>query len=183
MDASGGGKTRSRGRDMGIGEAFGALAKAQQLLLNDQERDYILTQLHAAKEPVSDALKTQPFRCINPLVSKKIIQMDVIQVEEKGFYVRFVCNKGYGVAPSLYKSSESLTSFQEQNSNQNSPSSDRYLLTYTLDSLNLPNLKLWITGSLLNKGFEKINASRAWQRSGQGKRSRERLKRRSRAEC
>ncbi|XP_010535717.1 PREDICTED: J domain-containing protein spf31 [Tarenaya hassleriana] len=31
-------------------EAFGALAKAQQLLLNDQERDYILTQVNAAKE-------------------------------------------------------------------------------------------------------------------------------------
>ncbi|KAF2596641.1 hypothetical protein F2Q68_00007640 [Brassica cretica] len=30
-------------------EAFGALAKAQQLLLNDQERDYILTQVQAAK--------------------------------------------------------------------------------------------------------------------------------------
>ncbi|CAA7017916.1 unnamed protein product [Microthlaspi erraticum] len=110
------------------------------------------------QEPVSDALKTQPFRGINPPVSKKIIQMDVIQVEEKGFYVRLVCNKGDGVAPSLYKSLESLTSFQVQNSNLSSPSSDRYLLTYTLDgtcfeqSLNLPNLKLWITGSLLNQG-------------------------------
>lgn len=59
--------------------------------------------------------------------------MDVIQVEEKGFYVRLVCNKGEGVAPSLYKSLESLTSFQVQNSNLSSPSSDRYLLTYTLD--------------------------------------------------
>ncbi|KAF3561393.1 hypothetical protein DY000_02018253, partial [Brassica cretica] len=33
-------------------EAFGALAKAQQLLLNDQERDYILTQVHAAKREI-----------------------------------------------------------------------------------------------------------------------------------
>ncbi|XP_059314941.1 J domain-containing protein spf31-like [Lycium ferocissimum] len=31
-------------------EAFGALAKAQQLLLNPQERDYILNQANAAKE-------------------------------------------------------------------------------------------------------------------------------------
>ncbi|XP_065865717.1 J domain-containing protein spf31 [Euphorbia lathyris] len=31
-------------------EAFGALAKAQQLLLEQQERDYILTQVTAAKE-------------------------------------------------------------------------------------------------------------------------------------
>ncbi|XP_031400296.1 dnaJ homolog subfamily C member 8 isoform X1 [Punica granatum] len=30
-------------------EAFGALAKAQQLLLDQQERDYILTQVNAAK--------------------------------------------------------------------------------------------------------------------------------------
>jgi hypothetical protein len=59
--------------------------------------------------------------------------MDVIQVEEKGFYVRLVCNKGEGVAPSLYKSLESLTSFQVQNSNLSSPSPDTYLLTYTLD--------------------------------------------------
>ena len=29
-----------------------ALAKAQQLLLNDQERDYILTQVHAAKREI-----------------------------------------------------------------------------------------------------------------------------------
>lgn len=54
-------------------------------------------------------------------------------MEEKGFYVRLVCNKGEGVAPSLYKSLESLTSFQVQNSNLSSPSPDRYLLTYTLD--------------------------------------------------
>ncbi|KAG7568324.1 Integrase catalytic core [Arabidopsis thaliana x Arabidopsis arenosa] len=114
------------------------------------------------QEPASDAQKTQPFRGINPPVSKKIVQMDVIQVEEKGFYVRLVCNKGDGVAPSLYKSLESLTSFQVQNSNLSSPSPDRYLLTYTLDgtcfeqSLNLRNLKLWITGSLLNQGFEFI---------------------------
>ncbi|VVB01564.1 unnamed protein product [Arabis nemorensis] len=112
------------------------------------------------EELAPDAHKSQPFRGINPPVSKKIIQMDVIQVEEKGFYVRLVCNKGEGVASSLYKSLESLTSFQVQNSNLSSPSSDKYLLTYTLDgtcfeqSLNLPNLKLWITGSLLNQGFE-----------------------------
>lgn len=59
--------------------------------------------------------------------------MDVIQVEEKEFYVRLVCNKGEGVAASLYKSLESLTSFQVQNSNLSSPSPDTYLLTYTLD--------------------------------------------------
>jgi DnaJ family protein C protein 8 len=40
-------------------EAFGALAKAQQLLLNDQERDYILTQVHAAKEELKMKRKKQ----------------------------------------------------------------------------------------------------------------------------
>ncbi|XP_010521720.1 PREDICTED: transcription factor FER-LIKE IRON DEFICIENCY-INDUCED TRANSCRIPTION FACTOR [Tarenaya hassleriana] len=93
-------------------------------------------------------------------VCKKIIQVDVIQVGEKGFYVRLVSNRGKGVAPSLYKSLESLAGFHVQNSNLSSTSADRYLLTFTLDgtsfeqSLNLPNLKLWITGSLLNQGFE-----------------------------
>ncbi|RID66550.1 hypothetical protein BRARA_D01683 [Brassica rapa] len=111
------------------------------------------------QEPAPDARKTQTFQSIKS-PSKNIIEMDVIQVEEKGFYVRLVCNKGVGVAPSLYKSLESLRSFQVQNSNLSSPSPDRYLLTYALDgtcfeqSLNLPNLKLWITGSLLNQGFE-----------------------------
>lgn len=54
-------------------------------------------------------------------------------MEEKGFYVRLVCNKGVGIASSLYKSLESLTSFQVENSNLSSPSPDRYLLTYVLD--------------------------------------------------
>ncbi|CAN7038187.1 unnamed protein product [Brassica rapa subsp. trilocularis] len=40
-------------------DAFGALAKAQQLLLNDQERDYILTQVHAAKEELKMKRKKQ----------------------------------------------------------------------------------------------------------------------------
>ncbi|KAF8086434.1 hypothetical protein N665_0626s0026 [Sinapis alba] len=115
------------------------------------------------QEPAPDAHKTQKFQSIKHS-SKNIIEMDVIQVEEKGFYVRLVCNKGVGVAPSLYKSLESLTNFQVQNSNLSSPSPNQYLLTYALDgtcfkqSLNLPNLKLWITGSLLNQGFEFVKS-------------------------
>ncbi|KAJ0259024.1 Myc-type [Hirschfeldia incana] len=121
-----------------------------------------LNSTEGYQEPSPDAHKTR--RGFNPPVSKKIIQMDVIQVDEKGFYVRLVCNKGEGVATSLYKSLESLSSFEVQNSNLSSHSPDTYLLTYTLDgtcfeqSLNLPNLKLWITGSLLNQGFEFIKA-------------------------
>lgn len=40
-------------------EAFGALAKAQQLLLDPQERDYILTQVNAAKEELRAKWKKQ----------------------------------------------------------------------------------------------------------------------------
>ncbi|KAG2308442.1 hypothetical protein Bca4012_082463 [Brassica carinata] len=115
------------------------------------------------QEPAPDAHKTRTLQSIKPPF-KNIIEMDVIQVEEKGFYVRLVCNKGVGVASSLYKSLESLTSFEVENSNLSSPSPDRYLLTYVLDgtcfkqSLNLPNLKLWITGSLLNQGFEFVKS-------------------------
>ncbi|GER39577.1 chaperone DnaJ-domain superfamily protein [Striga asiatica] len=40
-------------------EAFGALAKAQQLLLDPQERDYILNQVNAAKEELRSKRKKQ----------------------------------------------------------------------------------------------------------------------------
>ncbi|MCD7457936.1 hypothetical protein HAX54_036590 [Datura stramonium] len=40
-------------------EAFGALAKAQQLLLDQQERDYILSQVIAAKEELRSKWKKQ----------------------------------------------------------------------------------------------------------------------------
>lgn len=32
-----------------------------------------------------------------------LLQMDVFQVEERGFYVKILCNRGGGVAVSLYK--------------------------------------------------------------------------------
>ncbi|KAG6436070.1 hypothetical protein SASPL_100952 [Salvia splendens] len=40
-------------------EAFGALAKAQQLLLDQQERDYILNQVNAAREELRTKRKKQ----------------------------------------------------------------------------------------------------------------------------
>ncbi|KAL8129973.1 hypothetical protein V2J09_019128 [Rumex salicifolius] len=40
-------------------EAFGALAKAQQLLLDPQERDYLLVQINAAKEELLSKWKKQ----------------------------------------------------------------------------------------------------------------------------
>ncbi|XP_022986352.1 transcription factor FER-LIKE IRON DEFICIENCY-INDUCED TRANSCRIPTION FACTOR-like [Cucurbita maxima] len=89
----------------------------------------------------------------------KIIQLDVFQVEERGFYLRLVCKMGERVAMSLYKVLESLTSFSIQSSNLAS-ASDRFILTATINvrncemDMNLPNLKLWLTGALLNHGFE-----------------------------
>lgn len=60
--------------------------------------------------------------------------MDVFQVEPRGFYVRLVSNKGVGVAASLYKALESLTSFIVQSSNlTSSSSSERLTLTFTLN--------------------------------------------------
>ncbi|GMY15934.1 transcription factor FER-LIKE IRON DEFICIENCY-INDUCED TRANSCRIPTION FACTOR [Fagus crenata] len=95
----------------------------------------------------------------NHPVCKKIMQMDVFQVEERGFYVRLVCNKGGGVALSLFKTLESLTDYIVQSSNL-ATVSERYVLTFTLNvidcqqDMNLPNLRLWIAGALLNHGFE-----------------------------
>ncbi|TKY61660.1 J domain-containing protein spf31 [Spatholobus suberectus] len=40
-------------------EAFGALAKAQQLLLNQNERDYLLSQVNSAKEELRAKRKKQ----------------------------------------------------------------------------------------------------------------------------
>ncbi|XP_062086091.1 transcription factor FER-LIKE IRON DEFICIENCY-INDUCED TRANSCRIPTION FACTOR-like [Humulus lupulus] len=95
----------------------------------------------------------------NQLIFKKIAQMDMFQVEERGFYMRLVCNKVEGVAASLYKVVESLTSFNVQTSNLASKV-DGFELTVTLrvketvQEMHLPNLKLWVVGALLNHGFE-----------------------------
>ncbi|KAJ1376602.1 Myc-type, basic helix-loop-helix [Sesbania bispinosa] len=94
-------------------------------------------------------------------IYKKIIQMDMFQVDEREFYVKIVCNKGEGVAASLYKSLESLTGFNVKNSNL-ATASDSILLTFSLNvkgsepEINLPNLKLWVTGAFLNQGFQFI---------------------------
>ncbi|KAF8039497.1 hypothetical protein BT93_B1885 [Corymbia citriodora subsp. variegata] len=102
----------------------------------------------------------------NPPVCKKILQMDVFQVEERGFYVRLVCLKGAGVAVSLYKALESLNSFHVQNSNL-ATASERFVFTFTLNvkeserDMALPDLKLWIAGALLNQGFEVRSPSSA----------------------
>nr|WKE35124.1 basic helix-loop-helix family protein [Rosa persica] len=94
-------------------------------------------------------------------VPKGTIQIDVSQVKEKGFYVKVGCNRGVGVATALYKAIESLTSFTVQSSNLNMVNSKRFEITLALnvkecehEIINLPNLKLWVTGAFLNQGFE-----------------------------
>ncbi|KAK7312608.1 hypothetical protein VNO77_36586 [Canavalia gladiata] len=93
--------------------------------------------------------------------SKKNIQMDMFQVDEREFYVKIVCNKGEGVAVSLYRSLESLNGFDVQNSNL-ATVCDSFLLTFSLTTkgyepeINLPNLKLCVTGAFMNQGFEFI---------------------------
>ncbi|KAK7272183.1 hypothetical protein RJT34_28627 [Clitoria ternatea] len=96
---------------------------------------------------------------ISHSIYKQIMQMDMFQVEERGYYAKIVCNKGEGVAASLYKALDSLADFNVQNSNL-ATLCDSFQLTFTLNvkgcetEINLPNLKLWVTGALLNQGFE-----------------------------
>ncbi|XVF19842.1 hypothetical protein REPUB_Repub11eG0145700 [Reevesia pubescens] len=110
------------------------------------------------QEAIDSPLKIRVGRNSHP-ICKKILQLNMFQVEERGFCIRLVCNKGEGVAASLYKALESLTNFKVQNSNLTTVS-DTFALTFTLNvreceqSMNLPNLKLWVTGAFLNQGFE-----------------------------
>ncbi|GFZ17846.1 FER-like regulator of iron uptake [Actinidia rufa] len=86
------------------------------------------------------------------------MQMDMFQVEERGFYARVECNRGQGVAASLYKAIASLTRLNVLSSNLGTLS-ERFILTFTSQvreretDMNLPNLKLWVAGALLNQGF------------------------------
>lgn len=73
-------------------------------------------------------------------------QLDVFQVEERGFYLRMVCKMGEGVAMSLYKVLESLTSFNIQSSNLAS-ASDRFILTATINVITF----LWFELKWLEK--------------------------------
>ncbi|KAJ1388993.1 hypothetical protein SESBI_38675 [Sesbania bispinosa] len=107
---------------------------------------------------INNLINVQPTHNSRP-ICKKIMQVDMFQVEERGYYAKIVCNKGEGVAASLYRALESLAGFNVQNSNL-ATVSDNFILTFTLNvkgsepEINLPNLKLWVTGALLNQGFE-----------------------------
>jgi len=68
----------------------------------------------------------------------------MFQVDAKGFYVKIVCNKGEGVAASLYEALESLSGFHVQNSNL-STVGNSFQLTFSLNvsyPLNPPSLLL-----------------------------------------
>ncbi|KAK4440682.1 Transcription factor FER-LIKE IRON DEFICIENCY-INDUCED TRANSCRIPTION FACTOR [Sesamum alatum] len=92
-------------------------------------------------------------------ITKKILKMDVFEVEERGFYVRMVSNKGRGIAALLYKALESLTTFILRTSNL-AASADNYVLTFTLHimdgekNIDLQNMELWIASVFLKQGFE-----------------------------
>ncbi|QCD88123.1 transcription factor MYC2 [Vigna unguiculata] len=94
-------------------------------------------------------------------IRKKIIQMDMFQVDAKGFYVKIVCNKGEGVAASLYEALESLSGFHVQNSNL-STVGNSFQLTFSLNvkssgpEINLHNLKIWVSEAFVKQGFEFI---------------------------
>lgn len=68
------------------------------------------------------------------------LQIDVYQVEEKGYYVRIVSNKGHGVAASLYKALESFSTFTLQSSNL-ATLNDTFLFTFTL---NVSSLSIYL---------------------------------------
>lgn len=87
--------------------------------------------------------------------------MDVFQAEERGFYLKLVSNKEEGVAVSLYKALESLTSFIVQISNLVTES-ERFILTFTSNVIKLfyilfsvsisftSFLRNWVTGHYIS---------------------------------
>ncbi|KAJ9558946.1 hypothetical protein OSB04_013560 [Centaurea solstitialis] len=121
-----------------------------------------IATIEAAKDQRASSQNSKKIHNYRSLpLLKKISKMDMFQVDEKGYYVRLVCNTGQGVAVSLHKALESITSFQVQSSNL-ATVGDNFVLTFTLNvtvcefDINLPNLKLWLAGAFLNQGFEFI---------------------------
>nr|XP_017228751.1 PREDICTED: transcription factor FER-LIKE IRON DEFICIENCY-INDUCED TRANSCRIPTION FACTOR-like [Daucus carota subsp. sativus] len=91
---------------------------------------------------------------------KIILQICVCQVEENGYYIRVVSNKGHGVAASLYKALDSLSTFILHSSNL-ATQNDTFLFTFNLNvrelvesDTNAPNMKLWVAAAFLNQGFD-----------------------------
>ncbi|XP_016502819.2 transcription factor FER-LIKE IRON DEFICIENCY-INDUCED TRANSCRIPTION FACTOR-like [Nicotiana tabacum] len=145
-----------------IGDAIlyvqGLQTEAEKLKIEVAGLESSLNGMNDNKGGAFQNAKKMNFTSYYPAI-KKISKMDVFQVEEKGSYVRLVCNKGRHVAASLFKALDSLTGFYVQSSNL-ATSSDDYILTFTLNvreyevDINLSNLKLWIASAFLNQGFD-----------------------------
>ncbi|RZC77183.1 hypothetical protein C5167_001375 [Papaver somniferum] len=93
-------------------------------------------------------------------ICKKIVKMDVFQVDENLFHVRIVCNKGEGVAVFVYKALESLTSLDVQSSNFTTYP-ERVTFTFMVNvrecaekTVELSNFSTWLNTALFNQGFE-----------------------------
>ncbi|GAA0162313.1 DNA-binding transcription factor [Lithospermum erythrorhizon] len=92
-------------------------------------------------------------------ISKKIMQIEVVQIEETEFHVRLVCKNGFGVAASLIKALELLSGFTLLNSNLASEAED-YVLRFNIkvseskEEVNIPKLKSLINTALLSEGFD-----------------------------
>ncbi|KAG6414830.1 hypothetical protein SASPL_122204 [Salvia splendens] len=106
-----------------------------------------------------NGIQSNPTTCFYP-TPKIIFKMEVSQVEERGFYVKIVANKGHGVAAALYRSLESLTTFDVRSSNLTVSSDQNYVFTFTLHTMegemevNLQSVKVWIARVFLNQGFD-----------------------------
>ncbi|KAL3828511.1 hypothetical protein ACJIZ3_017313 [Penstemon smallii] len=77
-----------------------------------------------------DTTKKSNVTNFSPII-KKILKMDVYQVEERGFYVRILCRNEKGVAVLLYRALDSMTNFNVQTSNL-AASEENYVFTFTL---------------------------------------------------
>lgn len=75
--------------------------------------------------------------------------MNVFQAEESGFYLKLVSNKREGVAVSLYKALESLTSFIVQISNLVTES-ERFILTFTSNVIKLSYILFSVSISFMS---------------------------------
>lgn len=72
--------------------------------------------------------------CGDGCIHAWVLQMDVFEVEERGFYARIVSKRGRGVAVLLYKALDSLKGFQFhlKSSNLVSHADQNYVFTFTL---------------------------------------------------
>lgn len=80
-----------------------------------------------------------------------VLQMDVFEVEERGFYARIVSKRGRGVAVLLYKALDSLKgfNFHLKSSNLVSSHAENYVFTFTLH-VSINSFHLYMNNELVN---------------------------------